>query len=188
MTVELAMSRDGEIFTYVNPGEEVVLRGTNNAWDCDSIAPSVPLMDDKEIKVYYSGYRFTRSKFIEGERGCGLATLRLDGFTHLQLEKGRSQGSVTTIPVTRGSAKDLIVNAACTKQANLSVELVDPKSGAALPGFSRREYTPLKTDSLAHKVVWGKRRLADVKAKSFQIRFHLTKGRTSPKLYSFRFR
>ena len=187
MTVELAMSRDGETFTYVNPGEEVVVRGTNDAWDCDSIAPSVPLMDDKEIKVYYSGYRFTRTKMVEGERACGLATLRLDGFTHLQLEKGRRQGSVTTIPVARGTAKDLIVNAACSANSKVSVELVDPKSGKPLAGFSRRDHTPLSTDSLAHTITWGQLRLSDVRAKTFQIRIHL-KGDKSPKVYSFRFR
>ena len=113
MTIELAMSRDGENFSYIQPGSEVVRRGAAGEWDCDAIAPSVPLMDEDEIKLYYTGYRFSSTKLIEGEHACGLATLRLDGFTHLTLEDGRDQGSVTTIPVDRGDATELHVNASC---------------------------------------------------------------------------
>jgi len=188
MTIELAMSRDGENFSYIQPGAEVVRRGAAGEWDCDSIAPSVPLIDEEEIKVYYTGYRFSTTKLIEGEHSCGLATLRLDGFTHLILEDGQDQGSVTTIPVVRGAATELNVNASCADGSRIEVELVDPKTGDTLPGFSRKDCTPVTTDSLAHRVVWGKQSLADVRAASFQIRFHLSGGSSSPKLYSFQFR
>jgi len=187
MTIELAMSRDGENFSYIQPGSEVVRRGTSGEWDCDMIAPSVPLIDEDEIKVYYSGYRFSSTKLIEGEHACGLATLRRDGFTHLTLEGGREQGGVTTIPVDRGTATELHVNASCADGSRIEVELIDPKSGQTLPGFSREECTPISTDSLAHQVGWGKRSLADVRIASFQIRFHLAGGNSSPKLYSFKF-
>ena len=188
MTVELAMSRDGENFTYIQPGEEVVRRGAAGEWDSDMIAPSVPLVDVDEIKVYYSGYRFSKTKLIEGERACGLATLRLDGFSHLRLEDGQKKGLVTTIPVERGSATDLYINASCGQGSSLEVELIDPESGIVLTGYSREECTSLKTDSLAYRVVWGNRRLSDINNASFQIRFHFTKGRVSPNLYSFEFR
>ena len=188
MTIELAMSRDGENFSYIEPGTEVIRRGDPGEWDSDSIAPSVPLVDDDEIKVYYSGYRFSRTKRIEGERGCGLATVRLDGFTDLALEDGRDQGSVTTIPAVRGGAAELHVNASCAEGSRIEVELIDSRSGQPLPGFSRKQCTPITSDSLAHRARWGKRRLADVPNASFQIRFHLTKGRESPRLYSFEFR
>jgi hypothetical protein len=187
-TIELAMSRDGENFSYIQPGAEVVRRGAAGEWDCDEIAPSVPLVDEGEIKVYYSGYRFSRTKLIEGERACGLATLRLDGFTHLTLEDGRDQGSVTTIPVNRGAATELHVNASCADGSRIEVELIDPESGQTLPGFSGEECTPITTDSLAHRVGWGKRSLADARKASFQIRFYLAGGDSSPKLYSFEFR
>lgn len=188
MTIELAMSRDGENFAYIQPGAEVVRRGEAGEWDCDSIAPSVPLMDKDEIKVYYSGYRFSQTKLIEGEHSTGLATLRLDGFTHLTLEDGRDGGSVTTIPVNRGNATELSVNALCADGSQIAVELIDPKSGRTLPGFSREDCTPLTTDSLAHRVAWGTRTLADVGIAKFQIRFHLSAGNGSPMLYSFEFR
>ncbi len=188
MTVELAMSRDGENFTYIQPGEEVVRRGAVGEWDSDMIAPSVPLVDVDEIKIYYSGYRFSKTKLIEGERACGLATIRMDGFTHLRLEGDQKKGIVTTIPVERGSATDLYINASCGQGSGLEVELIDPESGVFLTGYSREECTPLETDSLAYRVVWGDRRLKDVRNASFQIRFHFTKGRMSPNLYSFEFR
>jgi hypothetical protein len=187
-TIELAMSRDGENFSYIQPGAEVVRRGAAGEWDCDEIAPSVPLVDEGEIKVFYSGYRFSRTKLIEGERACGLATLRLDGFTHLTLEDGRDRGSVTTIPVDQGAATELHVNASCADGSRIEVELINPASGQALPGFSCEECTPITTDSLAHRVGWGNRSLADVRNASFQIRFHLANGRASPGLYSFEFR
>ena len=188
MIIELAMSRDGENFSYIQPGSEVVQRGAPGQWDADSIAPSLPLVDEDEIKVYYSGYRFSKTERIEGERACGLATLRLDGFTQLTLEEGRDQGSVTSIPVVRGSAHELYVNAWCATGSRIEVALIDPTSGQALPGFSRAECTALTTDSLAHRIRWGKRSLADVSQASFQIHFHLVKGGTSPRLYSFEFR
>ena len=182
------MSRDGENFTYVEPGSEVVRRGDPGAWDSDMIAPSVPLVDEDEIKLYYSGYRFSRTKRIEGERACGLATVRLDGFTHVDLEDGRDQGSVTTIPVVRGGAAELHVNSSCAKGSRIEVELIDSRTGQAIPGFSRDDCLPITADSLAHRVRWGKRSLADVLGASFQIRFHFVKGRESPRLYSFEFR
>ncbi|MEE3371544.1 MAG: hypothetical protein VX346_19585 [Planctomycetota bacterium] len=187
MTIELAMSRDGERFTYIQPGSQVVRRGAAGAWDSDSISPSVPLVDDDEINVYSSGYRFSKTKLIEGERACGLATLRLDGHTHLTLEDGQEQGTVTTIPVNRGSATELHVNASCTGGSQIAIELIDPKSGRPLPGFSRNECTPITTDSLTHRVGWGNRRLADARSVSFQIHFHLTTGSTPPRLYSYEF-
>ena len=188
MTIELAMSRDGENFSYIQPGSEVVRRGEAGEWDCDAIAPSVPLMDEDEIKVYYSGYRFSQTKLIEGEHSTGLATLRLDGFTHLTLEDDRDGGSVTTIPIDRGNATELSVNALCADGSQIRVELIDPRSGQTLPGFSRKECTSLTTDSLAHRVAWGTRSLADVEIAKFQIRFHLAAGDASPMLYSFEFR
>jgi hypothetical protein len=188
MAIELAMSRDGETFVYIQPGSEVVRRGAAGEWDCDMIGPSVPLVDEDEIKVYYSGYRFSKTKLIEGEHACGLATLRLDGFTHVTLEEGREQGTITTIPVDRGAATELLVNASCTDDNRIKVELVDPNTGEPLPRFSRKECTIIKTDSLAHRVSWGRRQLADVGKASFQIRFHLTGRDSSPELYSLEFR
>ena len=186
--IELAMSRDGENFVYIEPGAEVIRRGVSGEWDSDSIAPSVPLVDEDEIKIYYSGYRFSRTKRIEGERACGLATVRLDGFTYMTLEDDRKQGSVTTIPVVRGDATELHVNASCVKGSRIDVELIDSKSGQTLPGFSREECTPITSDSLGHRVRWGKRALGDVPNTSFQIHFHLANGREAPRLYSFGFR
>lgn len=188
MAIELAMSRDGENFAYIQPGSEVVHRGAAGEWDCDMIGPSVPLVDKKEIKVYYSGYRFSQTKLIEGEHACGLATLRLDGFTHVTLEDGRDQGNITTIPVGRGAATELLVNASCADGNRIEVELIDPNTGKPLPRFSRKESTVITTDSLGHRVRWGRQRLADADSVSFQIRFYLTGKDSSPDLYSFEFR
>ena len=73
-----------------------------------------------------------------------------------------------------------------TRQPNN--ERSDPRFGQTLPGFSRKDCNPLTTDSLAHRVAWGTRSLADVGIAKFQIRFHLAAGDASPMLYSFDFR
>ena len=187
MAVELAMSRDGENFVFVKPGSEVVRRGHPGEWDCDMIGPSVPLVDEDEIKVYYSGYRFSETDLVEGEHACGLATLRLDGFTQVRLEDDRDEGIVTTIPVDRGTAAELIVNAFCADGSKIAVELVDPETGETLPNFTRENCTVITTDSLLHKVNWGGRSLKDLTHDSFQIRFYLSGSKTSPELYSFEF-
>ena len=106
----------------------------------------------------------------------------------MTLENGWDQGCVRLIPVHRGAATELHVNASCADGSRIEVELVDPETGQALAGFSRNESTPISTDSLGHRIGWGKRRLADVPIASFQIRFHLAKGRQSPALYAFAFR
>ena len=187
MAVELAMSRDGENFVFVKPGSEVVRRGDAGEWDCDMIGPSVPLVDEDEIKVYYSGYRFSETELVEGEHACGLATLRLDGFTHVRLEDDRDEGVVTTISVDRGTAADLIVNAICGDGSKIAVELLDPENGEPLPNFTRKDCTVIRTDSLTHRVNWGGRSLKDLTNDSFQIRFYLSGSNASPELYSFEF-
>ena len=188
MTIELAMSRDGENFTYVQPGAEVIRRGAPGEWDADAIAPSLPLVDKDDIKLYYTGYRFSKTKWVEGEQACGMASLRLDGFTYLSLENARDQGSVTTIPVAQGGATELHLNAVCPKGSRIEVELIDSESGQPIPGFTRKECQPITGDSHAHPVRWGKRSLPQKTKSPFQIRFHLIKGNESPRLYAFEFR
>ncbi len=185
--LELAASRDGEYFVFIQPGEKVITRGAPDAWDSDMVASSVPLVDDEEIKLYYGGYNMKRSTLAEGQPSGGLATLRLDGFTHLELVKGRARGSLTTIPIGRGTASELYLNADCSEGGFLQAELIDPASGRPLPGYSREESTRFEGDSVAWRVEWENGRgLHGLKVDSFQIKFHLAATGGSPKLYSFK--
>ena len=184
MDVELAASRDGEYFVFIQPGEKVITRGAPGAWDSDMVAPSVPLVDGEDIKLYYGGWR--SSPWAEGQPSGGVATLRLDGFTHLELVKDRARGSLTTIPIGPGTASELYVNADCSEGGSLQVELIDPASGRPLPGYSREESPRFEGDSLAWRVEWEQGRSLDgLKGNSFQIKFHLAATGGSPKLYSF---
>ena len=72
LDLELAFSRDGENFVFVDPGRKVVPSGAAEDWDCDHIAPSLPLVDDREIKVYYGaicGEGNVRRKTLGRSRG-----------------------------------------------------------------------------------------------------------------------
>lgn len=185
LDLELAVSRDGENFVFIQPGKKVVPSGLANAWDCDHIAPSLPLLDEKDIKVYYGAI------CGEGEphekRSGGVAILRLDGYTHLQPQEGQSRGSFTTIPINPGQASDLFINADCGQGGHLEAELSDADSGEPLAGFSRTASVRFEGDSTSHRMMWkGDKDLSSID-RPFRIRFHLVGSRSFPRFYSFSF-
>jgi len=198
LDVELAVSRDGENFTFVKPGEKVISLGNSGEWDCSIISPSVPLVDGDEIKLYYGGIgkyyvkeNKTGSNLREKDikRSGGLATLRLDGFTHLQLEGNCHKGSLTTIPIIKGRVNSLWVNADCRKGSYLQVELIDATTGKVIPNYSRNECSKITGNSVSQKVVWkNKVNLSGIKTSSFQIKFYFFGEKGFPKLYSFEFK
>ncbi len=148
LDLELAFSRDGENFVFVDPGRKVVPSGADGSWDCDHIAPSLPLVDDREIKVYYGAIC---GEGTSGEqRSGGVAILRLDGYTRLEPKEPGKDSALTTIPVTPGGASHLYVNADCGEGGTLLAELLDPESGSRYPGStgptaSRFRATPCPT-------------------------------------------
>lgn len=185
LDLELAFSRDGENFVFVEPGRKVVPSAPVGNWDCGQIAPSLPLVDENEIKVYYGA--------ICGEdqpkeiRAGGVALLRLDGFTHLQLQEDRSAGSFTTIPVQPAGANYLSINAESGEDGHLQAELLDAATGDPMPGFGRVDVVGFRGDSTSHRVTWrGDRKLSDLDA-PFQVRFYLTGSNSFPRIYSFSF-
>ena len=185
LDLELAVSRDGENFVFVQPGKKVVPSGPVGSWDCDHIAPSLPLVDEEEIKVYY-GAICGEDKPHERRSG-GVAILRLDGFTHLQPKEGQSGGSFTTIPVDPGQASHLHINAACGKEGYLEAELLDADSGKPLSGFARADCVRFEGDSTSHKVRWkGNKDLSSID-RPFQLRFHFAGSKGFPRFYSFSF-
>ena len=186
LDLELAFSRDGENFVFVDPGRKVVPSGAAEDWDCDHIAPSLPLVDDREIKVYYGAIC---GEGTAGERRSGgVAVLRLDGYTRLEPEEPGKGAALTTIPVEPGGASQLYVNADCGEGGYLLAELLDPESGRPLPGFHRSDSVPFRGDAVSHRISWaGGRGLSDLD-EPFQVRFHLVGSEGYPRLYSFSFK
>ena len=185
LDLELAISRDGENFVFVDPGRKVVPSGPAGSWDCDHVAPSQPLVDDNEIKVYYGAIC---GEGTPGERRSGgVAILRLDGYTRLEPEEPEKSAALTTIPVKPGGASHLHVNAECGVGGRLQAELLDAESGTPLLGFARSESVPFRGDAVSHRMTWkGGRRLSDVD-RPFQVRLHLAGSNGFPRLYSFSF-
>jgi hypothetical protein len=184
--VKLAASRDGENWVFIKPSETVIRRGNLDDWDCDLISAAVPIRDNDEIKLYYGG-------ICGGEWGrgmAGLATLRPDGYTNLQLAENRHAGSFTTIPIGRGSATQLVVNADCGARGYLEIELIDPATGRALPGYSREESVRMTGDSTAHTIEWkGKRDLSEIGTSPYEVRVYFEGAEKGfPKLYSLEFK
>jgi hypothetical protein len=126
----------------------------------------------------------------EALRGsAGLATLRLDGFTHLALQPGQTAGTLTTVPlaVRPGEPLHLMVNADCTPDATLTVEVLDPATGQPVPGFGRTDCNPLTADGLNSRVAWkGGSTLPLAGRERIAFRFVLRgTAERSPRLYRY---
>jgi hypothetical protein len=184
LDVELAASRDGEHFVFVKPGEKVIPMGPSGSFDCGIIFPSVPLLDSNDIKLYYGAGCGDE----EAKGPTGLATLRLDGYTDLQLAEKQHAGNFTTIPISRGSASQLYVNADCGVDGYIEIELIDAATGGPLPGYSREDAVRVSGDVSAHPVQWKQQSdFRSLAVGQFQIRVYFSGGDASPKLYSIGF-
>ena len=126
----------------------------------------------------------------------GLAVARRDGF--VSLDAGADTGEVVTRTLwCRGG--NLVVNADASDpsvwrrevddwkkhpggQGEVRVELLD-ENGSVLPGFEAARCEPLRSDALAHTMVWeGQPDLNSLIDRKIQVRFLLRNA----KLYSFR--
>ncbi|PJB76636.1 MAG: hypothetical protein CO095_02260 [Armatimonadetes bacterium CG_4_9_14_3_um_filter_58_7] len=183
LDIELAVSRDGEHFTFVCPGSKVIPLGRKGSQESTIVAPSVPLIDGKEIQLYYGGIG------ENGIRRAGhLGTLRLDGFTHLERKDVSREGSLTTIPIASGTARQVFVNCRAGRGSCIEAEVLNPATGKPVPGYSRKACTPIASNRLSQVVQWkGKKGIVGLNIDPFQIRFHFTGDGALPELYSFLF-
>jgi hypothetical protein len=199
LDVELAVSRDGVHFAHVKPGHKVISLGAPGAWDWQQILQSAPVVASDQLWIYYGGQapppELAARHELNNEAllgAAGLATLRLDGFTHLGLKPGETVGSITTVPfeVGPGTSLCLVLNAECAAGATITAEVLDPATGQPRAGYSRHECDVVQTDGLRTIVRWnGNDRLPLADRKPLAFRFWLAakaKG-GSPKLYGFGF-
>ncbi len=197
LDIELAFSRDGANFLHVKPGRKVVPLGPPGDWDWQMLLPTTPVVAADELRLYYAGLappRDQSNKLVPGDENLicqpGLATLRLVGFTHLQLKKGSSTGQVTTVPfvVKDSQPLQLLLNAACSPRARISVEILDAQSGQPLPGYARGDATACQENAVRQVVRWGdKDRLRLRQGERIALRFRLEGDGVSPMFYAFAF-
>jgi len=197
MPIELAVSRDAEWFRHVKPGSKVIPLGPSGAFDSMTILASMPVMLDDEIRIYYGGGSEMErpggppSKWLTQP---GLATLRRDGFTAVELADSADKGVVETIPFRPPrQSRTLHVNADCGQRGSIRAELLDATTGQTLPGYSLAECKPVNGDHLGAMVSWRSHdtlprasALPELNGR-VRLRFQLTGDVGFPKLYAFWF-
>ena len=180
--IRLAHSRDGVHFARVLPDDAIIARGAPGEWDgqmlvvCDKA-----VVRPDGLYLYYCGQgcewtswppenaapgdRFKTPDNPLGGTGSmrlsqmGLATLRPDGFTALEVADRQSWGTATTVPLAptaAGAGLRLTANFAGGRASRswLQAEVLDAASGQPLPGFTRADSAMIAGDGLALPVRW----------------------------------
>lgn len=185
----LAVSRDGFNFTRVKNGSRTLPVGPAGAWDSGIVWWMDPLRDGDVLKEYYGGGAWHHG--VEPycpSRQIGLATIRVNGWTYYAPRPDEFRGTVTTIPIAApaGVKRGLVVNVEglAGRSDALAAEVLDAATGAALPGFTAAQCSPLAADGLAAAIAW-QGGTAIPSGRPVRIRFHL-RGK-GVRLYSFAF-
>lgn len=177
--VQLVHSRDGRQWQRTRERTPIIPTGPHD-YDAGCIMDiaSKPVIFEDQIFYYYTAVNTTHGGTIPPKRQTiGLARWRLDGFA--SLDAGPEGGILETKPWTAEEGK-LTVNADLS-DGELRVELLDPVSGRAWPGYGLAESVPISGDSIRHLVRWQEEAFVPTD-RPFRIRFHLTEG----SLYSYR--
>jgi hypothetical protein len=173
----LAWTRDGE--TWHRDREPFMDRNPEaGTWDRAMTWGDCLVPVEDEVFIYYGGY--ARGHKVERftERQIGLARLPRDRY--VSRDAGADGGSMRTPVVSLGEVSDLTVNAEIAGE--LRVGVLD-SAGAAIAGFQTSDCTPIRGDSLRHRVEW-KQPLASLKEKPVQLEMILRDAR----LYGFELR
>ena len=102
--------------------------------------------------------------------GIGLAKLRRDGF--LSLQAGSAEGFALTRLFSVGTARQLSHTAAAGG-GQLEVEVVD-ENLKPVPGFTRSEFRPVRTDGVSLPGRWEKNAdLSALTGRAVRLRFYL---------------
>jgi hypothetical protein len=179
--VQLAGSRDGWKWERLGDRGTFLANGRPGEWDRHQISPAdAPVVvNGRELWFYYGGRSRRQAPYNGPDRGpdwgaIGLATLRLDGFCHM--EGGFDGGVFTTQPVLLRN-KELRVNANSTF-GQLHVQLLDAES-RPIDGMMSR---PIVADSVDQPVVWQSGRdLSSWATRPMRLKFLLKNAR----VYSF---
>jgi len=193
--IELAVSRDGVDFKFVFGEHKVIARGGPGQWDRGLLVASVPVILDDRVYLYYGGsdYRHESDGPYDPAREeqmkvcAGLATLRLDGFSCVQLERDETEGLLETVPLqVPDQPLQLALNADCTN-GRITAELLDAKTGQPLPGFSFDRSIPMQVDSTRFLLRWSHKDRIDNMDRPIKIRLRFQADGGSPELFSIGF-
>lgn len=189
MPVELAMSRDAETFRHVKVGSKVIPVGAAGEWDALTILPTIPIVLEKEIRLYYGGGREAISDdgYKRMDVRPGLATLRRDGFTAVRLTGGAGEGWLETIPFALPEGRHkLRINAACPVGTEIRVAVIDAESGHEIQEYASGQCEALQGDSLEATIRWKAGQTLPLGVRLVRLRFELKGTDKTPSLYAFR--
>jgi len=189
LDVELAISRDGETFTFVQPGKKIIPLGKEGDWDSEHLLQTLPVILDEEIRIYYGGAKEYDVPVEHRERlGTrsvkalpGLATLRRDGFTCMQLSAGASEGTFTTIPFKMESPRSIHMNAE-RGDGDLQIEVLDAATSESVKGYGLSESLPFN-NGFDQPFAWAQHHTLPT-GRGIRLSFKLV---GNVRLYSFRF-
>jgi hypothetical protein len=195
--IRLASNRDGvSPFRRVNPHQPLVARGERGMWDSGFLVITNAIVRHDRIYIFYSAATEAAgalphgaAAWVSSSVSTGLATLRLDGFTHLETRDGLAPGQMTTLPirVQDPARARLIVNASHLMAYRdwIEVEVLDSATNEPLPGYGRRDCRDLAREGLRLPVQWAEQAtFAGVTVPEIKLRFTLY-GKA--RLYAFTF-
>ena len=166
-----------ELFIGIDPWDGI------NYGTSQNLMSGCPHVRGDKIWVYYNALRFRAYShqhpeldpaFFEDGSALCLAKLRLDGFVSMD---SAGEGSVLTRPfLFTGSGLHVNVQA----QGELRAELLDPRTGQPMTGFTAADCSPLTGDRIDGQIRWGERARPDTDV-PVQVRFDLR----NTSLYAF---
>ena len=190
--IRLAVSRDGEHFTRVQPHQTLIGRGARGTWDSGLLVIADKLVEhNQQLYLYYCGngedwnswpagnipaHSHARNTGASRPSYMGLATLPIDRFTCLETIDRETPGFVVTQPFTlrdRGGRLSINLSDAQPSRSWAEVEVLPADSDEPLAGFGRDDCQPVHRDGLREPVIWRDRRLADLDDDAIRLRIHL---------------
>lgn len=175
--IELAVSRDG--FRWERPFRQpfFLAKNSGNQFDSGSLfTNSTPVFLEDEIRFYYAAYSQGATggddnDFVSGATtsGIGLATMPRDRFAAIRPRE--KIGQVTFKPVNLKNFGAVSINGNAN-DGRIWCEVLDA-NGFRLRGFAREDATPIRGDSLRHKVQWKEKVIAQLPDGRHMLRVHL---------------
>jgi len=177
--VELMISRDTISWTRVDRKKPFFPMGNKGTWDAGMVFMSPETVWKDELRFYYGGWALDHA--ADNNRGAiGLATLRPDGFVHVEPVGGKA--TLSTKPF-RLTGDGLQVNADA-RNGSIRVAVLDA-DGRPIEGLTADRCRPLTKDDLRQPVHWtGQQTLSSLTDRHIRLRFHL-QGKAH--LYAFQF-
>ena len=176
--IELAISRDGRMWSRVPGGAILAGSGGDEAWDASFVhaRSSFARMPDGRMMIMYGGnrlpHKFPRAEFADGggqSGGNGIAWWEADRLVALEAPE---RGEFTT-PYMKLRGARLVLNMQTERAGAIQVELYD-EDFMPIPGRTFAEADLLTGDDVARTVTWsGQSDLSDLRDKLIYLRFRM---------------